>query len=197
MLDEAWKMLYKNNIVEVLFREGRKYGISVIVATQMASDISNAVIANSACQFIFKLQSPKDYEILEKIGINSNDIGALEGAGVGSCIVRLSRKDGTTEKFMLDRVEGFATDFVEFAGVEMHIYVPLHKLNDAAKLLEKEQAEAISVKLAETGNKIHIAEIIGVLLDKGANRASIIAYLHSFGIDDKEIVMAYEIATKK
>ncbi len=197
MLDEAWKMLYKDNAIEALFREGRKYGIGVVVATQMASDISNAVIANAACQFIFKLQSPKDYEMLERIGIAKEDTDALAWAGVGSCIVRLSRKGGTTEKFMLDKVDGLVMDFVELIGVGMRVYITLRRMSEAGRLLEKDQADAISARLAETGNKVHIADIIGVLVKKGASRALVIAYLHSLGVDDKNIVVAYEIASKK
>ena len=61
VLDETWRLVRNSEEVGILFREGRKYGFSVIVATQLASDISNEVLSNAASVFLFRMQNDSDY----------------------------------------------------------------------------------------------------------------------------------------
>ncbi|EQD47880.1 AAA ATPase, partial [mine drainage metagenome] len=59
ILDEAWKVL-EGNELSTLFREGRKYGMGIVIASQTASDLSEDIISNCATAVMFRLQSAGD-----------------------------------------------------------------------------------------------------------------------------------------
>src|SRR5208283_3310008 len=103
VLDEGWRLLGNSEEVSVLFREGRKYGFGLIVATQLVKDINNEALANSACIAIFRLQNSEDYELLMGAGvIDAQDMQRLSRLDVGSCMIELAEREsgGRIRKFV-------------------------------------------------------------------------------------------------
>lgn len=90
VLDEAWK-LCDHHALNDLLRESRKYGISVVLATQQASDMNSEALSNIGCCFVFKLNKMDagSAEFSERIG---SDIGITGNLGRGSCVVSMARR---------------------------------------------------------------------------------------------------------
>ncbi|EET90412.1 MAG: DUF87 domain-containing protein [Candidatus Micrarchaeales archaeon] len=103
VLDEAWKLCDHRALNELL-RESRKYGISVVLATQQAMDMNAEALSNIGCCFVFKLNRMDggSAEFSERIGSNIEAAGNL---GRGSCIVSMARRDSEArDNFILARV---------------------------------------------------------------------------------------------
>ncbi|MEM0149290.1 MAG: DUF87 domain-containing protein [Candidatus Micrarchaeaceae archaeon] len=195
IIDEAWRMLSGSNEIFTLFREGRKYGVSVVIATQMASDINNAVIANSGCIAVFRLQSPEDYSILEKASaIGGMKISDLSSLGVGSCMLRINRKHGEVASFIVSHVDGVNMDGISIFGGKMQTYISSGKFFAAAEALGEHAKAEIGNFVIENNRRIDIAALIKLLIGCSLDRPQIVEFLHSVGIDDLSIAIAYEKA---
>ncbi|MCL4374149.1 MAG: DUF87 domain-containing protein [Candidatus Marsarchaeota archaeon] len=195
LIDEAWQSVSSSSEISILFREGRKYGISMVITTQMASDINNAVIANAGCIILFKLQNPDDYKLLSSAGILSgHDMEGLTGLGVGSCIVHQNKKDGNGLHFSISHVDGIDTDIVFVYGDKMQVYVPSNKFFNAAQALGDEAKAEISNLVMDSNRRLDLVSLIRLLLMLKIGRPKILEFLYSVGIDDISIVIAYEKA---
>jgi hypothetical protein len=198
VLDEAWRLLKNSDEVGVLYREGRKYGISVISATQLASDINNEIMANVGCLAIFRLQSEKDYLILENAGlIPSSAKGDLSALGTGSCMLCLAYRanGGTPAKFYLERVDGMEFGNLQFFGEKMRHQISQKRFLEVTKALnDPELQEKVVAFSSQNGKNMEVSSFVRFLGEAGLDRASIVCYLRELGMDDLTIVNAYEIS---
>ncbi len=92
VLDEAWKVVeQENSPVRPLIKEGRKYGIGVIVSTQEVVDADNYVVNNAGTIILHRLQEADNREKMSKalrLGERLREqFGKLD---VGECIVNMS-----------------------------------------------------------------------------------------------------------
>ena len=121
VIDEAWKLLDGNEL-SMLFREGRKYGFSIVIATQLAKDILNDIISNSASIVVFKLQNSEDFSLLIESGVvsekNKDLISNLER---GSCLLmqRLKVNSGMQTSTIIKQVSGFDYSTCNIIGEKM------------------------------------------------------------------------------
>lgn len=195
VIDEAWHMLSGSNELFTLLREGRKYGVSIVVATQMAADINNAVIANAGCIIAFRLQGSNDYSILETAGalgdISAEDLSHLS---IGSCMVHVNKKYGKSSSFIIAHVDGVDIDEICIVGDKMQIYVSSSRFFSAAEVLGERAKAEISNFIIDNNRRADITALIRLLIKCGLDRPHIIWFLHTLGIDNLSIAVAYEKA---
>lgn len=199
ILDEAWRLIKNSEDVGTMFREGRKYGFCVAVATQMVNDINNEVISNSACLFLFRLQNEGDYKLLVDCGIiNEEYKQKIMRLPVGSCMISmvLTGSNGRISKFFLESTDGIATDVYTIIGEKMQKKISYRLFVDSTKKLMagNEQKEQLINFVAENNNEIEDTQLIRFLLGLKVERYEIICYLRAFGLKDMEIVKSYDKA---
>ncbi len=201
VLDETWRLVRNSDEVGMLFREGRKYGFSIIVATQLASDISNAVLSNSASIFLFRLQNENDYRILVESGvITDSEKKSIMRLSVGSCMVSMALKEGkgTITKFFIGRTDGIQiNEYILRSGIVRRI-ISQRLFTDSTKglLANNDAKERIANFMRENNNEVDDSALVRFLADTGLERAEIVYYLRVLGLRDIEIVYALERASK-
>lgn len=197
VLDETWRLVKNSEEVGILFREGRKYGFSIIVATQLASDISNEVLSNAASVFLFRMQNDSDYRLLAESGIiNESDRKRIMQLPVGGCMVSMALKEdnGVVTKFFIRRTEGVPVNDYMLKGGNMQRIVPHRLFSDSTKrlLVSSETKERIANFLANSNNEVDSAAFVKFLISLGIERPEIFFYLRRLGLNDAEIVGALD-----
>lgn len=66
IIDEAHRMVYPGSPLDTLFREARKYGIGVILASQRATDFNETILANASSIISLKQNLKKDARHIAK-----------------------------------------------------------------------------------------------------------------------------------
>jgi DNA helicase HerA-like ATPase len=66
IIDEAHRMVYPGPPLDTLFREARKYGIGVILASQRATDFNENILANASSIISLKQNLRKDARHIAK-----------------------------------------------------------------------------------------------------------------------------------
>ena len=199
VLDEAWRLLDDGKILGQLFREGRKYGFSIVIASQMARDISNEIVSNVACLLLFKLQNTDDFTVLMDSGIISEqDRQRIFGFGLGQCIIHTIHKTGGhgSMHMPIRKIDGFDMRFYRLLGEKMKITVTGAKFAETAReVFGRGEIESDLTNLIESNHRD--AEIVGViklLVKKGVGRPDIVVFLRKLGFDDSTIVDSYASA---
>jgi hypothetical protein len=198
-LDEGWRLLGNTEEVSTLFREGRKYGFNLVVATQLAKDINNEALANSACIILFKLQNGADYDILIDAGvICEQDRSKVSDLEVGNCMIRLSEKEsaGRARKFLMHRIDGVRTDVYSFIGGRMNTQISGRTFSEETKKLPvSEEIRGKIIDFANESNRcIDLTSFVRLLLRLKLERMHVIPYLKALGIDDLSIINACKCA---
>jgi ABC-type dipeptide/oligopeptide/nickel transport system ATPase component len=198
VLDESWRLLKNSDEVGTLYREGRKYGISVVSATQMASDINNEIVANSGCLAVFRLQSEQDYSILENIGLIGQDSKTIIGSlGIGSCMLSLAYKGNTggSSSFYIKKISGIEFGRLKMMCGTMKYEISYQRFLAVTELLcDMHLKDKIASFALQNQKSIDVESFIRFLGETGLPRADIVFYLRELGIDDLAIVNAYEKA---
>ncbi len=193
VFDEAWKYIKEDSILNGLFREGRKYGISLLIATQMASDVSNELLSNAASVFIFRLHK-EDYKVLGNYGIDADRFSMItENLGRGSCLVSQILKGGSFSQAIIRDVKHFyLSDYLLILGDKMG-YISRIKFKNA---VEKYCANPDKViRFMEENEKVDLSKLIELLISEGSGRIAIVTLLRSVDIDDSDIAKGFDNLT--
>lgn len=106
VIDEAWKVIsQKDSPVKTLDKEGRKYGIGVIAATQDLSDIKedDYLLNNAGAVFTLMIQKDTDRESLSKtLGLSQYLQGRFANLLVGQCIAKLKYRQAVVPPFIVN-----------------------------------------------------------------------------------------------
>lgn len=201
VVDEAWKTFDNDNKLGQLFREGRKYGFSIIISTQLARDVNNEILANSGTIFVFKLQNGEDHSALIDSGIISQDLKKnLSCLNIGNCIVRLAykREGNRHTNIIIKQIDGISTAFYLIKGGKLQIKISSEKFLEITSTVIKEgEARNAIINFIESNERsLDLTSFIRFLLKNGLKRKDIIPYLRLLGFDDLTIVNSYE-STKK
>lgn len=99
LVDEAHNIFLKNktyfvseSITDMVYREMREYGISLICLDQHISKISDTVKGNSACHIAFQQQLPQDVFDISSLMQLQHKKEIFSQLPVGSAIVKLSER---------------------------------------------------------------------------------------------------------
>jgi hypothetical protein len=106
LVDEAHNIFLKNktyfvseSITDMIYREMREYGISLICLDQHISKISDTVKGNSACHIAFQQQLPQDVMDISSLMQLQNKKEMFSQLPVGSAIAKLSER--YTQPFLI------------------------------------------------------------------------------------------------
>ncbi|MEM0149599.1 MAG: type IV secretory system conjugative DNA transfer family protein [Candidatus Micrarchaeaceae archaeon] len=194
VLDEAWKVL-RGDELSMLFREGRKYGIGIVIASQTASDLSSDIIANCATIAIFRLQSANDFSLLlDARIISESDIGMLAKMRRGSCMVAMAAtKDRPRRVVYVPEIEGSGYSICFIRDGKMEINVPIEVITSKLALISSEASvrQGVESYINQGGGKIELEGLVGKLIELGIARSSIVVYLRALGVPDTAIIHAY------
>lgn len=198
VLDEGWRLIKNSEDVGILFREGRKYGFCVAVATQLVNDIDNEIISNAGCFFLFRLQNDSDFKSLLDSGvINENCKDSIMALPIGGCMVSMALKDQErVGKFFVDRIEGIQTNFYALRCGNMQTVISNKLFHEAIRDLgvAEELKDRIIGFIAANNNEVDDIRLIDFMINLGISRPNIICYLRRLGLKDEIIVMAYNSA---
>ena len=198
VLDEAWRFIESAGDIGALFREGRKYGIGIVTATQLTSDVNKEVLSNSACTVLFRLQNSADYTFLADTGmISEHEKLRIAQLNRGSCMLSMTLKEtGNRMSFFIERVEGVDTrDYsirsdgmnLKISGIEFQRITERHFASaDARQLIES--------YTSDNCRELEAAAFVRFLLRIGLRRQEIVPYLRALGAADVAIVEVYERA---
>ncbi len=99
LVDEAHNIFLKDkthfvseSVTDMLYREMREYGTSLICLDQHVSKLSDTVKGNSACHIAFQQQLPQDVVDISNIMQLYDRKGSFSQLPVGSAIVKLSER---------------------------------------------------------------------------------------------------------
>ena len=65
--DESWGVRLARDAFERISKEGRKFGLSLVIASQRPSDVSPTVLSQCANFLIHRIQNPEDIEYFKRI----------------------------------------------------------------------------------------------------------------------------------
>lgn len=191
ILDESWKFLGTDSELGKLFREGRKYGLSVVVSSQLVTDIKNEIMSNSACFFIFKIENMSDISILRGSGIiseeNPSDLKR------GSCIISISKQESSTiNHFVIDNIDPFTIDAYNIKCGSMLVNISKEKF---LQMIDKyvnnaEKRNDILLFIERNKDRADLSALIRIMEECGTDTPGIISALSELGIDVLSIIDA-------
>ncbi len=202
IIDEAWRMLDGTYNIGSLFREARKYGFRIIVATQLLSDLGPEILFNAATIIVFRTSSPSDIKTLLNMGIiTDKDAEKLRELPVGKCMIYLSESDagGSTKRFFVKKISGMSVKKFILKAKHMKKYIEHAR---ALSVLEeigvtKQVILKISEVLDQITDEIELDTLVSKLVSTGLKRDETVAFLRMLGIADLDIVTAYELAINR
>ncbi|MDE1828426.1 MAG: ATP-binding protein [Candidatus Micrarchaeota archaeon] len=195
VLDEAWKLLLNHDTLGVLIREGRKYGIGLILASQLLGDISEAFLSNVATIFAFRIQDGQSIGALSRsYELDSEKANAIQNLDVGSCLVLQIYKGQSKGSFFIDRVKGvqLARSFSLKSGDKMRIEIEDARFTRFLKGLSLSESQISVVKSFFAGDySVELSRLISELISLGADRREILRGLRGIGFGEDEIADAF------
>jgi len=91
LIDEAHRMVYKKSPLERLFRESRKYGIGVILASQRATDFNETILSQAGTIITLRQNLIKDANFIAKNRFADGDV--LMRARPGEGYIKVSSEN--------------------------------------------------------------------------------------------------------
>ncbi len=198
VIDEAWKLADYEKVLGRLFREGRKFGFSIIVATQLIKDVNNEILANAACCFVFRLMGSENFDALSSSGLlKHNDIETVKSLNRGTCMVSLhTRKD--IEKNFAVRIDGFSfkSYLLSYSGVKMK--VSLESISNAISKMEicTEDRLKLFRFFDDAGQSLDLIQVIGAMMEIGIKRVEMISFFSELGVDETSVAISIESIKK-
>lgn len=195
-LDEAWKILKSNDILETLIREGRKYGVGAVLASQILSDVEKDFLQNIGTIFVFRLQSSVSLnELVSDYGIYATQARDIQNFGQGRCMLIQLSKAEKRSYFMISRVEGVRLDKMIKVGLdEEGLDIEEGEFYRAIGGLGIRSSNLADLRLdVDRSGSIGLSKLVGKLLVMGADRRETLHMLRSLGFRDSDIADAFSM----
>ncbi len=197
ILDEAWKLVGRKGALETMIREGRKYGLGVVAASQLLSDLDAAFLSNIATIFAFRVQDRDSLGVLQRdYGLGDGEIAGVQNLQLGSCLVIQVRKHGERSAFFIRRVIGAEAETAAriSIGEDVHVEIGIGAIEEMARgAIGRERAGAMAARLRERG-EVRLECLIRELLDSGGEAIAILRELRRLGIDEDDLGDAFALA---
>lgn len=199
LLDEAWKLIGANNGLEIIIREGRKYGVGLITSSQMLHDTNSNIMSNIATIFIFKTTNRKSLDKISKnYNISETEILSIQNLDLGSCFLIQLHKSGMRSAFVVKRIIGIRnTNLIKLnKGGNVEISISMTDFESiAASLCGLEKSQHIKDIVKD--NVVYLPDFVGRLIEYGADRRKVLSRLHKIGFDYIDIADSFSIALSK
>ena len=198
VLDEAWKLLKADRKLETIIREGRKYGVGLILASQLLEDAELPMLANTATIFVFRTQNKKSLEKLSKnYALDDETLSSVQNLETGGCLVIQVRKSGRRSAFLVKKVIG--VQIPKSLGIiigEDMIDVSESELLEMIKRLSAKDPSPLASRILKE-RSIGLPRLIKELILLGADRRAVLARIRELGIDDGEIADSFAFAIEE
>ncbi len=197
MLDEAWKLLGTSKALQMLLREGRKYGYGLIFSSQLIEDIDIAMLSNAATLFVFRLQNKQGLiKLASNYGLSLKRVEIIQKLGVGSCVAMQMRTSGKRDFCVIERVHGMEIDeVVRFrVGVEMQMEITKKKFEEVMDSVCGREIVTIALGVAERNGYIDLSALIELLMENRVPRRKTLSALRKLGIDEGTIADSFAVA---
>lgn len=201
-IDEVWHFLKNGETsaqISTIFREGRKYGVGIAVATQMLGEVNNEIIYNAGCLFIFKLYGSENILSLKSsMLLTDQELSILTDLNQGSCFSIMMMRDGSVSKTMLKRVQKFSINFFTVVCDGMEYKLDKRQaLGLADSVFGKGASTKLDFVIESNMRSVSLGKIAEVLFDLDADRAKTVYFLRKLGISDLDIAGAIKYAISK
>ncbi|MCX8174675.1 MAG: ATP-binding protein [Candidatus Micrarchaeota archaeon] len=198
VVDEAWKIASdeRSDVVSIV-REGRKYGFSLIVASQNPTDVHKSIFSNAGTVFAFRLTLASEREYLRSSLSYSDYFEACSHRmGVGQALVHLefSMPVQCPKNFILERVDGEEI-LQPFAIRGGNMELSFEKGELLRRLLsagfDEKQSRAILSEFERKSFSLTSREFASLLLRLGMPRPAILSFLRELGAKEKELLPVF------
>jgi len=198
VVDEAWKIASdeRSDVVSIV-REGRKYGFSLIVASQNPTDVHKSIFSNAGTTLCFRQQSSSDRDFVRQ-SLSYSDFFEQQShlLSVGQALVHLAflQPISCPSTFMLRKIDG-------------EDLLVAYRLRGGGMELEFERGEIVRRLLAFGFSDRQAAEVLSeferhnysisacdfalVLERMGQSRASTISLLREMGASEQDILALF------
>jgi len=207
IIDEAWKLLENDASFSSIIREGRKYGVGMLLASQLISDIDLKMLDNVATVFVFKLQNKQSViSLLKNYGLGEYYYEVISNMGVGSALMISAQKDGRRNAVLISRISGVANSKsvrllfnkakgkgIGDEGGEVYVEVSIDRFTAEMNNLCGERAKEI-MSIVQNEQAISLPRLVAMLLEMHADKLKVVDVLRKFGIADSEIADAFAYA---
>ena len=201
VLDEAWKAIRGGDTLEMIIREGRKYGVGVILVSQLIEDVEPKFLSNMATVAIFKMVNEQSLEILSKnYGFEPGQIEDVQSLGIGSCYVINVMRSGERMPFRIKAVKGLRPWIGLLISTNKggSMEVGMEEFCSAVEdLCGKKEGTAILLSKVRQNRIVRIDLLVKELLCLGADRRKALAMLREVGVGDADIADAFAYAIKE
>ncbi len=202
--DEAWKIASdpRSDVVSIV-REGRKYGFSLIVASQNPTDVHKSVFASAGTVLAFRLTLSSERDYLRS-SLSYSDFFEQQShrLAVGQPLVHLEfsspqLRDGT---FLLSRVDGedqLVEASIKGDGMDLEFEKAelLRKLISAG--LSDGQAASVLSEFQRHSYSLSAQQFVSLLEKFGYGRAFTVSVLRELGAGEKEMIALFSSSEKK
>ena len=203
VVDEAWKIASdeRSDVVSIV-REGRKYGFSLIVASQNPSDVHRSIFSNVGTMACFRLTlaSERDY-VRSSFSYSDFFEKQSHSLSVGQALFHLefSQPVACPRTFILNRVDGEEPlSTLSLRGVGMDLEFERSELS--RKLLSfglaERQLSALLSDFESHSHSLDAAHFVLFLERLGHSKASVVSLLRELGADEKDILPIFSSAKK-
>ena len=185
-LDEAWKLMHDKGVVESVFREARKYGMSIIAASQMFGDITNEVIANSSTIFLFSLQNPADLESISNMHLfNGISIDQIKNLGTGECASLTYQEPGVKCEAIIKIFNLAGIKILHLRSGSSDIMTSEKSIKKiAARLGIKDNDISYALSLSIDGDYLDVLKMAKILLNSSVPIGVVVAFMRLAGVND-------------
>ncbi len=195
-VDEIWHFLGNSNTrvqISRIFREGRKYGVGIIAATQLLGDVNNEIIYNAGTIFLFKIYGTDNLGSLRSsMLLEEKELLALPGLDRGSCYCIMLNQGGKVEKSVIKRIQKFEIGFCAVRCDSMEYTLTKRSIMETAEhTFGKEISGKLDFLIESELRSISIEKVVRMLIDNGCTREKVIYFMRKLGI--KDIIIAASI----
>jgi DNA helicase HerA-like ATPase len=198
VVDEAWKIAAdeRSDVVSIV-REGRKYGFSLIVASQNPTDVHRSIFSSAGTVAAFRLTLASERDYLRSSLSYSGFFERLSHSlSVGQAIFHLefSEPVACPKTFLLGMVDGEELlQHLALRGVGMELVFEKGAL--CRRLvsfgLSEKQTSAILMEFERRNYSLEAHDFISCLERFGHSRASAISLLRQMGASEASLLAAF------
>ena len=195
VVDEAWKIAADGNSeVATIVREGRKYGFSLIVASQNPTDVHRSIFSSAGTVLCFRLTLSSEREYVRS-SLSYSDFFEEQShsLSVGQALVHLefARHHPCPRDFILSRVEGEELlESCTIRGGKMNL--ELEKGELSRKLLSfgltDRQSAAVFASFESRNYSLSAQEFSAMLEKMGHGRSAVITLLRDLGAAERDLL---------
>ncbi|MFA6489714.1 MAG: DUF87 domain-containing protein [Candidatus Micrarchaeia archaeon] len=198
VVDEAWKIASDGNSeVATIVREGRKYGFSLIVASQNPTDVHRSIFSSAGTVMCFRLtlSSEREY-VRSSLSYSDYFEEQSHSLSVGQALVHLefSRHQACPRDFIISKIEG--EELLETCTIRGgKMVLELEKSELSRKLLsfgltDRQSAEVFS-EFERKNYSVEAQKFAAMLEKMGHGKSAVVSLLRDLGASERELLSVF------